>query len=142
MRSLLDANVLIAIGVPSHPAHRKVHDWMRREPDRKWATCALTQAAYLRQVCRYLGNTRDSFNRALAALTEDCNSPNHEFWFFEIDLRELATEMRSRIYGPNQITDLQLILLAHHHHGQLVTMDKGIVELARGTRYANTVHLL
>ncbi len=50
--------------------------------------------------------------------------------------------MRSRVIGPNQITDLQLLILAHKHHGQLATLDKGIRELARGTRYANSLHVI
>ena len=142
MRSLLDANVLIALGVPSHPAHRKVHEWFLREPGRTWASCALTQAAYLRQVSRYLGNSHTSFSRALSALEEDCSKLNHEFWTVEIDFRELSDVMRTRIIGPNQIADLQLLLLAHKHRGQLVTLDKGLHELARGTKYANSLTVL
>lgn len=142
MRSLLDANVLIALGVPSHPAYRKVHDWFRIEPDRLWATCPLTQAAFLRQVPRLLGGTHASFNIALAGLEEDCRGPHHAFWHLDIDLRDLSDIMRARILGHNQITDLQLLLLAHRHRGQLVTLDKGIAELARGTRYANSLLVL
>jgi predicted nucleic acid-binding protein len=47
--------------------------------------------------------------------------------------------MRSRVLGPNQITDLQLLLLAHKHRGQLATLDTGIRELAAGTRYAGSL---
>lgn len=50
--------------------------------------------------------------------------------------------MRDRILGANQITDVQLLLLAHKHHGQLATLDKGIRELAAGTRYANSVTVI
>lgn len=142
MRFLLDANVLIAIGVPSHAAHRKCHDWLRGEPGRLWATCPLTQAAALRHVTRLFGGTHTSFHIALAGLEEDCRNPNHEYWPVDIDLRELADAMRSRVIGPNQITDLQLLILAHKHHGQLATLDKGIRELARGTRYANSLHVI
>lgn len=50
--------------------------------------------------------------------------------------------MRARILGPNQITNLQLLVLAHKHHGKLATLDNSILELARGTRYANSLHLI
>lgn len=142
MRFLLDANVLIAIGFPSHAAHRKCHEWLRGEPSRLWATCPPTQAAALRHVTRLLGGTHKSFHIALAGLEEDCRNPNHEYWPVDVDLRELADAMRARILGPNQITNLQLLVLAHKHHGKLATLDNSILELARGTRYANSLHLI
>jgi len=55
------------------------------------------------------------------------------------DLRDASELVRTRLLGPNQITDLQLLLLAHKHRGQLATMDTGIRELAANTRYANSV---
>lgn len=60
----------------------------------------------------------------------------------DVDLRELSDSLRSRLIGPNQVTDLQLLLLAHRHRGQLATFDTGIKELAAGTRYANSLLIL
>lgn len=60
----------------------------------------------------------------------------------DIDLAELDPTLRPRIIGPNQIADLQLLLLAHKHRGQLVTLDKGLHELAHGTKYANSLTVL
>lgn len=76
---------------------------------------------------------------ALWHLEHNSNHSNHEYWSTDIDLNQIEPSLKSRILGPNQITDLQLLLLAHRHHGQLVTLDKGIAELARGTRYANSL---
>jgi hypothetical protein len=74
-----------------------------------------------------------------ANLQEHCESPDHEFWPMDIDIRHCGTTMQARILGHNQVTDLQLLLLAHKHGGQLATFDTGIRELAAGTRYANSV---
>jgi hypothetical protein len=49
---------------------------------------------------------------------------------------------RSRLIGPNQIADMQLVLLAHRHRGQLATFDAGIRELVSGTRYASSLLVL
>lgn len=88
------------------------------------------------------GRSHSAFRLAIAGLEDDCTSPHHEFWPFDIDLRNLSVQMRSRVLGPNQVTDLQLLLLAHQHHGQLATLDTGIRELAVNTCYAESLHLI
>lgn len=142
MRFLLDVNVLVAMAVPAHPSHQRAHTWFRREPDRLWATCALTQGGFLRVASRYLGGSSDGVQRAFASLERDCQSPNHEFWIMDTDLRALSDAQRSRLNGRNHIADMQLLLLAHRHRGQLATMDTGISELAVATRFAESVLVL
>lgn len=139
MRCLLDVNVLVALSIPQHTGHPRVIRWFKQEPGRKWATCPQTQAGFLRVGAVLLGSSRQSLQLLYAGLLHDCESPNHEFWPYSLDLRDATDIFKTRILGPNQITDLQLLLLAHKHHGQLVTLDAGIPELARGTRYANSV---
>jgi hypothetical protein len=142
VRFLLDVNVLIALAFPLHSAHRAAHSWFHREPDRLWATCPLTQAGFLRVASRELGSSRDAIRKALAGLDRDCRSPNHEYWPVNIDMRDLSDSHLSRLIGPNQIADMQLLLLAHRHRGQLATFDTGIRELASGTRYAGSLIVL
>lgn len=142
VRCLLDVNILVALAIPEHADHPRVYRWFRREPDRKWATCAHTQAGFLRVGCLMLGNSRENLHLLYEGLIHDCQSPHHEFWSSGIDLTELDPALKSRLLGPNQIADLQLLLLAHKHRGQLVTLDKGLHELARGTKYANSLLVL
>ena len=142
VRSLPDVNVLIALALPDHSSHRAAHSWFRREPDRLWASCALTQAGFLRVASRLLGSSRDSISRALAGLERDCQSPGHEYWPVDVDLRDLSDSQRSRLIGPNQIADMQLLLMAQRHRGQLVTFDTGVRELASGTKYAGSLLVL
>jgi toxin-antitoxin system PIN domain toxin len=142
VRFLLDVNVLVGLAFPQHTSHQVVHSWFRREPDRLWATCALTQAGFLRAASRALGGSRDAVRKALAGLEQDCKSPNHEYWSVDADLRDLSDSQRSRLIGPNQVADMLLILMAHRRRGQLATFDKGLGELASGTRYANSVLVL
>jgi toxin-antitoxin system PIN domain toxin len=142
VRFLLDVNVLVGLAFPHHTSHRTVHSWFRREPDRLWATCPLTQTGFLRVASRAFGGTRDAVQKALTGLDRDCRSPGHEYWPLDIDLRELSDAQRSRLIGPNQIADMQLLLLAHRWQGLLATLDTGIRELASGSRYANSLLVL
>ena len=105
-------------------------------------TCPLTQAGFLRVASRLLGPSRETFRRAIAGLELDCRNPNHEYWPVDIDLLDLSDSQSSRLIGPNQIADMQLLMLANRRGGQLVTLDTGIGELASGTRYADSLLIL
>lgn len=142
MRFLLDVNVLVALAFPQHASHQLAHDWFQREPDRLWATCPLTQAGFLRVASRALGGSRKAVRMALGGLERDCQSPHHEFWPVEIDLRDLSDSQKSRLMGHNQVADMQLLALSHRHKGQLATFDAGIKELASGTRYGSSLLVL
>lgn len=142
VRYLLDVNVLIGLAFPNHSSHQAAHSWFRREPDRQWATCPLTQAGFLRVAGRALGSSRGDMGKALAGLELDCRSPGHEFWPADVDLRDLSDSQRSCLIGLSQIADMQLLLLAHRHRGQLATFDNGLKELAAGTRYSSSLLVL
>jgi hypothetical protein len=142
VRFLLDVNVLVGLAFPQHSAHQSAHAWFRRDPDRLWATCPLTQAGFLRAATRLLGGSRDAVRKTLTGLERDCQSPRHEFWPVDIDLRNLGDAQRARMIGPNRVADMQLLLLAHRHRGQLATFDTGLKELAAGTPYGGSLLVL
>ena len=142
VRFLLDVNVLVAFAFPSHTFHEAAHSWFGAEPDRLWATCALTQGGFLRVAGRLLGGSKDDVGKAFAVLEKNCLSPNHEFWPVDADLRDLSSSQRARLIGPNQIADMQLLVLAYRHRGQLATFDAGLRELAAGTPYAGSLLVL
>jgi toxin-antitoxin system PIN domain toxin len=142
VRFLLDLNVLIALVVPDHVLHAGAHRWFQSVPNRLWATCPLTQGGFLRLSSVAMAGSRDGIRQALARLDVDCRSPLHEYWPVDIDLRELSDSQRSRLIGHNQVTDMQLLLLAHRRKGQLATFDKGLGALAKATGYADSVLVL
>jgi uncharacterized protein len=45
---LLDVNVLIAMAWPTHRAHERVQEWLAHNAREGWATCPLTQTAFVR----------------------------------------------------------------------------------------------
>jgi uncharacterized protein len=142
MRYLLDVNVLVALAFPSHSFHDAAHSWFGATQERLWATCALTQAGFARVASRLLGGSRDSIGLALAGLERDCANAGHEFWPVDADLRDLSSSQRARLIGPNQVADMQLLVLAYRHKGQLATFDTELRELAAGTPYAHSLVVL
>jgi toxin-antitoxin system PIN domain toxin len=142
VRYLLDVNILVALAIPDHVLHEAAHLWFQSEPDRLWATCPLTQAGFLRVASRALAGSGDAIGQSLARLEFDCRSSCHEYWPVDIDMRELSDSQRARLIGPNQITDMQLLLIARRHRGQLATFDKGLGELAKATGCSKSVLVL
>lgn len=142
MRYLLDVNILVALAFPSHSSHSAAHTWFHLQQDRPWATCSLTQAGFLRVACRLLGGSRNDMQKALAGLENNCQTPHHEYWPADVDLRHLSASQRLRLSGPNQIADQQLLSLAHRRRGQLVTFDSGLKQLASATPFAAALLLL
>ena len=47
---LLDANVLIALAWPAHVSHSIAHKWFDKHAHRVWATCPLTECAFVRAI--------------------------------------------------------------------------------------------
>ena len=125
---LLDANVLIALAWPEHEFHERVGRWFARHSKSGWATCPITQAAFV----RILSNPAFSPNalspaNALRVLETNLSLPNHEFWPDSIAVPDALGAVGTRLRGHQQITDAYLLGLALQHRGKLATMDEGIV---------------
>jgi toxin-antitoxin system PIN domain toxin len=125
---LLDANVLIALAWPEHEFHEKVGRWFARHSRSGWATCPITQGAFV----RILSNPAFSPNalslaNALRVLETNLSLADHEFWPDSISVPEAVGVMGARLRGHQQITDAYLLGLALHHRGKLATLDEGIV---------------
>ena len=142
VRFLLDVNVLVALAFPDHLSHKAAQVWFAKIPDRLWATCPLTQAGFLRVAYSRMGKTHSALGAALASHERSCANPFHEFWPVDIDLRHLTENHRARLIGHNQIADMQLLMLACRHKGQLATFDTGLRVLASGTRYEHSLLIL
>jgi hypothetical protein len=79
---------------------------------------------------------------ALAILHEQIGRPGHEFWPDDISIADPSLFDRSRILGPNQLTDVYLLALALKNGGRLVTFDAGVpVAAVKGATKAHVVSL-
>jgi toxin-antitoxin system PIN domain toxin len=124
---LLDANVLIAMAWPTHRVHEKVQGWLARHAREGWATCPLTQLAFV----RILSNPAFSPDAltpgdALGLLEANLRHPAHRFWADEVSLVEALEPFVPKLTGHQQVTDAYLLGLAMHKRGKLVTMDRAV----------------
>ncbi len=129
MVGLLDVNMLIALAWPSHVHHRFAQAWFSTNASAGWATCPLTQSAFV----RISSNPRIipeavTPNEALSLLREVVKLRSHTFWKDDISILDHAVPS-SLLVGHRQITDAYLLGLAIHHGGRLVTFDGGLSSL-------------
>jgi toxin-antitoxin system PIN domain toxin len=128
--ALLDVNVLVALLWPAQESHRRVHTWFNRRFADGWATCPPTQAAFVRIVSNpAFSPSAVSPGEATQALKQSLAHPNHEYWPADVSYLEAIEPFGSQIVGHKQVSDAYLLGLAIHHGGNLVTMDRGILEL-------------
>jgi uncharacterized protein len=132
MKLLLpDVNVLLAIAWPHHPFHeRAVARFMRRER-RRWATCLLTQTAFVRLSSNPAvipgAKSPAEAGQMLNTLISDADHV-----FLEAKSKQLAQlqELLARCHGHNQVNDAFLIWLASSRGASVLTFDAPLRHLA------------
>ncbi|RJF89099.1 PIN domain-containing protein [Oleomonas cavernae] len=128
--ALLDANLLIALAWPQHIHHAAAHAWFGSAGKHPWATCALTQLAFLRISSNpKIISGAVSPRNATLHLQRIVSLPNHVFWNCDLAPSALPLFQSVTLSGHRQVTDAYLLALAQHHGGRLATLDKGIAQL-------------
>jgi uncharacterized protein len=127
---LLDANLLIALAWPHHVHHAKAHAWFQSGGRKAWATCPLTQLAFIRissnpKIIADAVSPRE----ALAMLNKILDVSGHQFWHDNVAPADATPFASAALVGHRQVTDAYLLALAQHHKGKLATFDNGIAEL-------------
>ena len=127
---LLDVNVLIAAAWPTHQAHEQVQQWLADHAREGWATCPLTESAFV----RIISNPAFSPNAltvadALDLLRANLGHPSHRFWEDDIPFLQSVEPCDDRLVGHRQISDAYLLGLAIHRRGKLATLDRAILSL-------------
>lgn len=128
MRALLDVNFLIALTDIDHIFHEQSFTWFLENKGDGWASCPLTENAFVRITShpRYSGFDTFTVNDSIFQLKELIRGSDHEFWSDEISLLDGTYFNSGRILGPRQITDIYLLGMATHYGGRLVTFDERI----------------
>ena len=128
---LLDVNALIALAWPQHVHHAAAHRWFASKSRGAWATCAITQLAFVR-----ISSNPKIIPEAVAprsahaVLRELIQLPGHAYWEALPAPAACATLQAVSMVEHLQVTDAYLLDLARHHAGRLVTLDKGLLALA------------
>jgi toxin-antitoxin system PIN domain toxin len=123
---LLDVNVLLALCDPAHVNHEAAHGWFRAARPEGWATCPLTENAFIRIASQsaYPGSpggpgvVRDLLRRF-------CACRHHRFWPADISLCDEATDLSGHVAAAH-VTDVYLLALAVRRRGRLATFDRRI----------------
>lgn len=127
---LLDVNVLIALHWPPHEAHARAQRWFAKNADQGWATCAMTQAGFVRIVSNPAFSQRVVSPRdALEVLQGSLQHRAHRFWTEDIGVTEAVARFGRRLLGHQQVTDAYLLGLAIHKKGRLATLDASLAAL-------------
>ena len=139
---LLDANLLIALTQAAHIHHAEAHAWLEQQPDRPWATCALTQLAFVRLTSNpQVVGERITPASALQALATMVAQPQHAYWPDAPEPLAMATLNSAALVGHRQVTDAYLLGLAVHKRQRLATLDRGLFAFAQAVGLAGHVEL-
>lgn len=125
-RALLDVNLLVALLEFDHVDHARARAWFEREAAAGWASCAITQNGYVRVVSQPSFPNRTTAARAISRLARATSAAAHEFWPCDRSLLDERLVDRSRVHGPNQLTDVYLLALAVSRGGRFATLDRKI----------------
>jgi toxin-antitoxin system PIN domain toxin len=140
--NLLDVNVLIALQWKGDVAHARVRKWFLGEGRHSFATCALTQAGFVRVLSNpTLTGVAVHIAEAQDLLRTITQIEGHQFWPIERGPLESVALFSGTLQGFRQITDAYLLGLAIQRKGTLVTLDKAIPHLA-GHEHRKNVKLL
>ena len=127
---LLDTNLLIALLWPSHERHDLALKWFKRHRAKRWATCPITQAGFVRIVSNP-AFSRDAVQprEAIQVLSANTDAKDHAFWPDELPVAEAVSFTGVRLMGHQQVTDAYLLGLAIRCGGRLATLDQRIAAL-------------
>ena len=140
---LLDANLLIALTQAAHVHHGEAHSWFGARPHRRWASCAITQLAFLRLTSNAKVTGRETTPaEALQALAAMVGSAAHEYWRDAPEPAQLTTLQHPALVGHRQVTDAYLLGLAAQRGECLATLDRGLASFAQAAELVGHVELV
>jgi toxin-antitoxin system PIN domain toxin len=130
---LLDANALIALCWPSHEHHGRMLAWFKTHAVQGWATCAMTQGAFVRVVLQpaFSGSAaaKITVNDAAELLLRNTSHTQHRFVNLDFGFAEVLATCTGGLYGHRQITDAWLLTAAIKSGMRLLSFDAGIPSL-------------
>ena len=140
---LLDANLLIALTHAAHVHHAEAHTWFAQHAKRRWATCALTQLAFVRLSSNpRVAGEAISPAQAMQALGAMAAQAQHEYWDDAPAPLELPPMSHPALVGHRQVTDAYLLALAAQRGQCLATLDRGLVSFAQAAGLAGHAELV
>jgi uncharacterized protein len=127
MIALLDVNVLVALFDPTHIYHEAAHAWFGLNRQDRWATCPLTENAFVRVLSNpaYRGRLT-TIDDAASRLKTLFAGGDHVFWPDSVSVCEGSRFHWRNVQGHRQLTDVYLLALAISNRGCLASFDSKI----------------
>lgn len=127
---LLDVNALIALSWEGHERHPQMVSWFRRHARSGWATCALTQAGFVRVLSQpALGPAASAVADLADALAHNIAHPAHRLVALDFDFAAVIACCTGGVVGHRQVTDAYLLTAAVRNGMKLLTFDTGLASL-------------
>lgn len=128
--NLLDVNVLLALLWSSHPDFEVADKWFHANAKTGWATCALTQAGFIRISAqksfrhsdRPIADIADGLDKATAG-------SSHRFLKIDFPFKTVRETCTGGVVGHRQITDAYLLTLAIKNKAKFISLDAGVRQL-------------
>lgn len=145
---LLDLNALIALIWAESAHHAAMRQWFALHKKQGWATCALTQAGFVRlmsqpAVTKPFGGRVYGVADCALFLKKNVTHPQHRFLNLDFSFQTVQTTCSGGIQGHRQITDAYLLTLAIQNNMKLLTFDAGIKSLlATDAQRTQAIHCL
>ncbi len=129
--ALLDVNVLLALMWPNHQHHGIAADWFLKNHSKGWATCAFTEAGFIRLSCNPAYTPQPSIPLEAAEVLDELRALKGHHFLAEAPSLTTAAGLKvlEQARSHQQVTDAYLVNTARHHRAVLVTFDGGVLEL-------------
>jgi toxin-antitoxin system PIN domain toxin len=136
---LLDVNVLIALGWPNNKHHDSARRWFASIAAEGWATCPLTQCAFVRISTnpKAVGSALTPA-QAVAAIARMTSHEQHVFWADDLPVASPYFPAAA-LQGHQQITDAYLLALCASRGGRLATFDAAISAIAANPQLVTNI---
>ena len=127
---LLDVNALVALCWSSHEHHASALGWFKEYAKQGWATCAFTQAAFVRVILQpaFSGEPLQA-NQVIELLARTTAHPKHRYCAIDFDIRRVREACTGGLLGHRQITDAWVLTTAIRHDARLLTVDRRIASM-------------
>ena len=139
---LLDVNALIALGWSAHDHHDAMAVWFNQHAKLGWATCAITQAGFVRVLSQpALGEGASTVAELAQALERNLAHPAHRLLALDFDFADVLACCTGGVVGHRQVTDAYLLTAAVRGGMKLITFDSGLGTLL-ATSAERSAHIL
>ena len=124
---LLDVNALIALGWNHHQHHDIMVAWLKRNAAGGWATCAISQAGFVRVLSQpAVSKATFSILDWSDSLARILSHAAHRLVQLDFAFADVLACCTGGVVGHRQITDAYLLTAAIRAGMKLLTFDSGL----------------